>query len=451
MSGVYRVGAEQEMTVYSGCGSPKIALPESLNKVVEKVLPTQWAEKITGRRLDSWTTLYNAFLEEGGFQESHTKRFRHFNGFEPTKTYHGVWRRNGRYYGDGNDSTGHYPEFCTAITDVKKGFAEEATNAIMAHRAEALKVMGDGGKADVHNMHYNISADVEDFEKLPGTLMPAYALILSSDNRRIYKLARRRGDVKGGGIEIAGPALMDPEQIRAAYAFMAGTLLGRGRHGDPTIKMVLKEKPWTTGTEILRSGDSTDFGYYDYERVITFKSGKDYESSIMKKGPKATLRTTEGKMTARQYFKQYLDFYREDIEEVATKEEMKILDELAEGKRKFEIEKRPSHIIDADYILQTTGKDLDGAIDDFEPDGAAELFADSATNWWYKKIGKNIARTTKHIGWDRITFEFSDGMRTETIDVPLGRMEEYQKLEENLGSEKDPLKKLAEWEDWRRR
>lgn len=445
MSGVYRVGAEQEMTVYSGCGSPKIALPESLNKVVEKVLPPQWAEKITGRRLDSWTTLYNAFLEEGGFQESHTKRFRHSSGSEPTRTYHGVWRRNGRYYGDGNDLTGHYPEFCTAITDVKKGFAEEATKAIMAHRAEALKVMGDSGKADIHDMHYNISIDVEDFEKLPGTLMPAYALILFSDNRMIYKLAKRRGDVKGGGIEIAGPALMDPEQIRAAYAFMTGTLLGRKRHGDPTVKMVLKEKPWTTGTEIFHMGGSTDFGYYNYERVIKFKSGGDYELPIVRKGPKATLRTTEGKMTAHQYFKSYLDFYREDIEEVATKEEMKILDELAGGKRKFEIEKRPSHIIDAEYILQTMGKDLDGAIDGFKPDGAAELFADSATNWWHKKIWKNLARTTKHMGWDQITFEFSDGMRTEVLDVPLGRMEEYMELEATLSSHKKPIDELVKW------
>lgn len=440
----YRVGAEQEMTVYSGCGSPKIALPESLNKIVEKVLPPRLAEKITGRRLDSWTTLYNAFLEEGGFQESHTKRYRHpgYKSLEHTRTFDGVWRRNGRYYGDGDDSGAHYPEFCTAITDVKKGFAEKATKAILAHRADALKVMGDDGKADIHDTHYNISIDVEDFDRLPSTLMPAYALILFSDNRRIYKLAKRRGDVKGGGIEIAGPALMDPEQIRAAYAFMTGTLLGRERHGDPAVKMILGEKSWTTGTWHDDAMSSVDFGYYDYERVIKFKSGKDYELPIMRKGPKAALKTTEGKMTVRQYFKLYLDFYREDIEEVATEEEMKILDELAEGKRKFEIEKRPTHIIDAGYFLQTTGKCLAGVIDDFKPDGAAELFADSATNQWHKKIGKNLVRTTRHMGWDRITFEFSDGAGTQITGVPLERMEEYMELEKRLPSCENPLREL---------
>ncbi len=439
MSGVYRVGAEQEMTVYAKNPNLERKLPAAITKVFGKLLPDRFKE----RHITSWAKLYNEFVDAGGFPSKHTKDGAGYR--EPLK-FDDVWIREGKYYGDGyerdssgrpKEDSGHYPEFCTFPTRVRKGFAEEATKAVMAQRAKALRVAGDEGKVDIHDMHYNISGDGLGFHfrDLPETLAPAYALMLFSDDNVFYGFQNWYDCEKGRRIEIKAPALMDPEQMEAAFAFVAGTMIGMSKRGPPLTRMMLWEKPHRSSS------------------WITFRLGWDYEEPIMRRGPKAKLRTTEGKlwttdgtMTALEYFRKVFMFYKDDIREVATEKEMRLLEELADGRREFEVKKKPSHAVDADYIMQTTGKTIDEAIADYKPTCEAELFSDASTDWWYKKIGnKGLTRTVKKIGWEEVTFQFSYKDCTQTIQVPLERMEEYLKLEGGLGAEKDPLQKLAEW------
>ncbi len=421
MSGVYRIGGEQEMTVYANNPNLKRKLPAKLTKVFGRLLPDQFKE----HRIVSWATLYNEFAEEGGFTSTHVKN---------RVTFDDVWTPEGKYYGDGYDKdilgdpkedSGHYPEFCTFPTRVEKGFAEEATKAVMAQRAKALKVAGDKGCIDVHDVHYNISGDGigSHFQDLPETLAPAYALILFSDDDVFYGFQKRYAAEEGGDIELKAPALMDPEQMEAAFAFLAGTQIGMAKRGPPPVRMKLWEKP---------SGSSS---------WIKFRLGWDYEEPIMRRGPNAKLKTTEGKMPALEYFRRAFEFYKGDIGEVATEKEMKILEELADGTREFEVKKKPSHMVDAGYIMRATGKTIDEAIADYEPTREAALFSDASTDWWYKKIGKNgLTRTVKKISWEKITFKFSDCVDEQDIDVPLGRMEEYMKLE-------GKVKELSELKD----
>lgn len=161
----------------------------------------------------------------------------------------------------------------------------------------------------------------------------------------------------------------------------------------------------------------------------------------MNKGPDAILETTNGKMTARQYFKTYLDYFRKDIEEVATDEEMKSLDELANGSKKFEVEIKPSHMIDAEYIKKYAGKTPEEFVAGFEPTGyAPRLVKDSVINPM-KKIGK-FTRETLEIGWGEIFFRFSYGANKTNIRVPLDSMEEYMTLEGKLSNFEGNLSQL---------
>ncbi len=406
------VGTEQEMDVYSPV---YFKLPGAVSELVRKVLPGKLAERLeNGIKLKekhkfSWSKLYDKFVEEAGFPQEHRK-------FDTAKK--GVWLDKGdRYYGDAEpiNSPHKYPEFCTPLTEVKKGFSEEAKNAVMLERARALKAAGRESKVRVSNMHYNISMFGEvSAGELYEILGPAYALLMFSDNRRFRSMRKRQEGKKGGGLEIAAPALMDPDQIGAAEVFLAGTLYGLKKRGA-SLRAVLFER---------RSRDSNS----EYATLIGFENGADYELPIMNNGPKAILWTNMGMLTAREYFKKCLGFYRKHIERYATESDMKVLDELADGKRQFEIEKRPSHLVDADYIKRVTGKTPDRLIADFKPTGAAALFADSVKNH-VKTIGKGLTRKTRHIGWEKITFRFSDGIEEQDVDVPLSRMEEYMKLE----------------------
>lgn len=406
------VGAEQEMDVYSPV---YLKPPVAVSQLVKKVLPGRFAERLeTGIRLKeksafSWRKLYDKFVEEGGFPQEHRK-------FDTAKK--GVWLDKGdRYYGDSQpvNSPHKYPEFCTPLTEVKKGFSEEAKNVVMLERARALKAAGKESKVRVSNTHYNISMlDGVNVEELYETLGPAYALLMFSDNRRFCSMRKRQDAKRGGGVEIAAPALMDPDQIRAAEVFLTGTLNGLKKDGAP-LRAVISER---------RRRDSNS----EYTTLIGFENGTDYELPIMNNGPNAILGTNMGMLTAREYFKKCLGFYRKHIERYATEDDMKVLDELAEGKRQFEIEKRPSHLVDADYIKGATGKTPDRLIADFKPTGAAVLFADSVKNQ-VKKMGKGLTRKTRHIGWEKITFRFSDGIEEQDIDVPLSRMGAYMKIE----------------------
>ena len=292
-----------------------------------------------------------------------------------------------------------HPEFCTPLTEVKKGFSEEAKEAIMVHRARAVKVAGKNKRVNVSNMHYNISTNI-DYYNMPSlveSIGPAYALLLFSNKGKFYRWStREQGEYRR--MEICAPALMDSKQIEAAYSFLAGTIKGvesRYRYKDLPVKLSNKLQLKTEPFESINA------------YVVDTSSVDDFQSSIIKKGPDAVLDTNEGPMRAREYLENYFHLFEKEIGEVATIEEMNVLKDLIEGKREFEIEKKPSHTIDDNYIKKQTGKKPLEVINDFKPTGAAELFAYSVKNPITTQEGGREIKLEK-IYWDKIVYEISE-------------------------------------------
>ncbi len=435
------VGLEQEINVYSETR----LVPPVVSEILESLLPETVYKQL---QLDEG-------IKVGGKKLLHPKKLkRKISGYrqkEKHKTYaggrsydltiDGVWMSDGGfYYGDGSWLREHLlfknkgqSEFCTPPIEIKRGFASKVTEIAMEQRARAIKY----GSADVLNTHYNKTSRFEkgDLIKLVKTIGPAYCLILfSNDSGFWWRGKTGRGDPNEDirRVELCAPALMDIEQLKAGIAFFTGTM--------KAIESSERNLPLKIADDLSLE----DEGHRNHDRCgYSLKKGQ-YESFIIREGPKAILNTNKGEMTSLEYFQLYLDFFRKDIEEIATEGEMRTLHELADGKRRFEIEIKPGHEIDEKYITKETGKKPNVLIESFKPEGVAELFADAAKNP-VKAIGK-IKRRTNRIWWDKIDFSFHEGRNEiSKLSVYLDRMEEYLKLENEL-SEQEFIERIKHFQ-----
>lgn len=331
-----------------------------------------------------------------------------------------VWTDEGdKFYGDFGDEI---PEWCTRLIKVEQGFGKKFADVVMKQRAQMVI---KGRKAYVSNSHYNRTIyqelDTYAFRRAAG---PALALMLFS-NHRTFKSFDASPDQNK--FELKSPALMDRTQLEAGAVFLEGCLRGFEKLHEEYSMVVANDKlPLKVGHD--GRFESVDWPVRDY-------------------GPDAKMRTDTGEeKTALEFFQAYLGAFRKEIEEVATPEEMAILDGFADGKRKFEVELKPSHAIDGDYIIKQTGKTPEElAKTPIPPEGAAKLFGDAAKNR-EKKIGAGTTRRTYSISWKGIEFDYRADSASHGRDVVAGRVIPFRKMESYLELESRFAKENGDYE-----
>lgn len=304
----------------------------------------------------------------------------------------------GSFYGDFNGET---PEFCSPLIEIKKGCAGELKDSIVEQRAMAVEI-SQGGGADVLTTHYSVGVNDGIGDEITqvaiNTVGPMYDLLLSNSGSSGFMWRPR-----SGRFELCGDYLADTEQLEAGAAFLIGTTKG--------IERMLKEKKGDVDKvyhEVPLMMEDVELRPASYRNGYEIDSG--YENNVISKGSEAEIKTNKGKKDVLEIFDTYLDFFGEDIKKVATKEEMELLKKYASGKKKTEIDQSLGgdsySWIDAKYIQKKTGKKPKDVIEEYNPHGAAVVFADAAKNREksFEQGAYRVKRETKYMDWGAISY-----------------------------------------------
>lgn len=301
----------------------------------------------------------------------------------------------------------------TRVVELKKGCAKELAGEMMRNRARAAEY---GGKVGLVSTHYNIgfanAGNREDVAQLSmAALGPVYKALLRNSKKRIG-----RGSWKyrthPGRTEFKSHGLMEPEQLEAGIAFLVGTVKG--------IERLLEDD---CGGDIEKA--------YSSLPVIVKESSKESDMEVLERGLDALVQTSRGDMTVGEIFRVYADFFRPDIERLATDDEMSLIAKFASGEKALETGETKC-TVDPDYLRTATGKTPKEIIDERpQLHGPPKLISDAVKFSLGKEVGGDLKRRTRRINWNGALFEYRDRNTGKTfgLSIPPEDAEDYLEVE----------------------
>ncbi|MBI4447417.1 hypothetical protein HY643_00400 [Candidatus Woesearchaeota archaeon] len=383
---------------------------------------------------------------------------------------------------------GYTVEHATPLIEIGKGCAKNLVDAVLMQRANAIRV-SRGYFLEGWSSHYNITlqtiltgkesiSETIDNEAIFGrkgelelakvliqTLGPVYvALFLNKKSSGfMYRVRDER-------FELCGDYLPNTKQLEAATAFFIASIRGM----ESLIEKIAKNGGETL-QEIVNEVGDTPSQLPDYSEKImrempikvknvmlrsirrgngygVSRNANDYEKEIVRRGTNAELKTNHGQKKVLDIFKIYLDFFKKELNEIATEDELKLLHDYAEKKQTLTIDKGgwPKHYkgINASYIREETKKSCKAFMNQYKPMGVAELFIECAKDEGItiKDETAELLLEPQFIDWEQISFNlsFKDKLTNECFDskkntvyVKRDKMADFLSLIKN---EKNPKK-----------
>src|SRR3989338_4167027 len=216
---------------------------------------------------------------------------------------------------------GHEPEVCTSPVRVQKGFAQKAVDALYLARRELVELISSDKSLDLigYSMHWNLTSPLQEVsrgEAMKALVVPYSLLALNPISSGI----NLREGKSGNRLELLADHISNEDQIKAFLLFYAGTMLNIEANIDQLPLLYLGNDDEVNNDGTPRYSNPVLDGRYTPIQVLV--EGKETKT-----------------ISAQQYLEVYVEFFRKGLEELATPEELRNLQDFVDGRKKLEIDK----------------------------------------------------------------------------------------------------------------